>query len=332
MGRKESSVEGMVEFWANKRVLVTGCAGFLGGHLTDALIKKGATVTGLVRDIPQHGINELDHKKFNVIFGDLCDYDLLCRILVDYQIEIVFHLGAQAIVTIANEYPLETFKSNIQGTWNILEACRIYGKIESIVVASSDKAYGEPLYEPYNEEHPLNGSHPYDVSKSCADLIAKTYVNTYHLPISITRCGNLYGPRDTNYNRLIPGTIKSILKDDTVEIRSNGKYKRDYLYINDALDGYLKISENLSKNPSNAGAYNLSHGKPYTILEVVDCIKFALDKENHPVRILDTANAEINNQWLDSSKIRNKLNWESKTTLDKGIAQSIEWYISNVDK
>ena len=320
----------MVDFWTNKSVLVTGCTGFLGSHLVSALLEKKANVTGLVRDIPKGFDTEYLPKGINVVFGDVCDYALMQRILTDYAIEIVFHLAAQAIVTTANENPIETFKSNIEGTWNILEASRQSKRVKAVVLASSDKAYGEPIYEPYDEAHPLQGSHPYDVSKSCADLLGKTYHNTYQLPVSITRCGNLYGPGDLNFNRLIPGTIQSVLTNSPIIIRSDGQSKRDYLFVEDAVDGYLKIGQALYENPATAMAYNLSHGKSYSIIEIVEIIKDLADAQDAKVKILNTAKGEIKKQWLKSDRIIQSLGWKSTTDIQAGIGKTLNWYKTQI--
>lgn len=243
-------MENMVDkFWNNKNVFVTGGTGFLGSYLVKKLVNSGANVTVLVRDsIPKSNmyIGE-EYKSISVVSGKLEDYDIFERILGEYEIDTIFHLAAQAIVGVANKNPLGTFSSNIQGTWNVLEAARRSPLVKQIIVASSDKAYGDQEKLPYDENMPLQGKHPYDVSKSCTDLIAQTYYETYKLPVCITRCGNLYGGGDLNFNRIIPQTIQLVLNGEAPVIRSDGSFIRDYFYVEDAVDAYIALAEKVQE-------------------------------------------------------------------------------------
>ena len=259
-------------FWLDRPTLVTGASGFLGGWLIQRLLDRGADVICLVRDwVPQSELVSrglLDRVK--VARGEVQDQALLERVLGEYEIDIVFHLAAQTIVGIANRNPVSTFASNIGGTWAMLEACRRSPQVRQIVLASSDKAYGEHNGEHYREDNPLEGRHPYDVSKSCADLIAQSYAATYGLPVAITRCGNFFGGGDLNWNRLVPGTIRAVLRGQRPVIRSDGSYVRDYFYIEDAAAAYMLLAEKLAARPELQGqAFNFAHDTTLTVLELV---------------------------------------------------------------
>jgi len=300
----------MSEFWKLRNVFVTGCSGFLGYWLTEHLLRKGANLVGLVRDyVPQSsfyrfGLNE----KITVIKGRVEDYFLLERILNEYEIDTVFHLAAQTIVEIANRSPLATFETNMKGTWNLLEACRRNSPlVKRIVVASSDKAYGSQEELPYTEESPLKGTHPYDVSKTCADLIATAFFTTYRLPVCITRCGNFYGGGDLNFNRLVCGTIRSVLHDKPLLIRSDGTPKRDYIYIKDAVSGYCTLAENLESLDLSGEAFNFSGGTQLSVSEVVTTILGLMGKKDYPIQILNQAKGEIQDQYLSIEKAQKVL-------------------------
>src|SRR5271166_4863746 len=242
-------------FWRDRSVFVTGATGLVGGWLTKHLLQQGASVTALVRDwVPaSEFVHEGLAARVNIVRGGLSSPYLLERVLGEYEVQIVFHLAAQTIVGIANRNPLSTFESNIRGTWNVLEACRRSTLVKAIVVASSDKAYGDQTELPYHEDMPLQGRHPYDVSKSCADLIAKSYATTFDLPVGITRCGNFYGGGDLNWNRVVPGTIRSVIRGERPIIRSDGQYIRDYFYVEDGAAAYMLLAERLISHPELAG-------------------------------------------------------------------------------
>ncbi|AME06124.1 GDP-mannose 4,6-dehydratase [Bacillus siamensis] len=316
-----------MSFWKNKNVFVTGCTGLLGSCLVKELIDQGANVTGLVRDtVPKSNLYQGEQvKQMNIVQGALEDLDVIERALGEYEIDTVFHLAAQAIVGVANRNPISTFEANILGTWNILEACRRHPLIKRVIVASSDKAYGDQPALPYDENMPLQGKHPYDVSKSCADLISHTYFNTYGLPVCITRCGNLYGGGDLNFNRIIPQTIQLVLNGVAPEIRSDGTFIRDYFYIEDAVDAYLLLAEKMEELNLAGEAFNFSNEIQLTVLELVEKILKAMDSDLKP-KVLNQGSHEIKHQYLSAEKARKLLNWTPAHTIDEGLEKTIEWY------
>ncbi|MFB4389648.1 GDP-mannose 4,6-dehydratase [Bacillus sp. BR_10] len=317
----------MSGFWNGKNVFVTGCTGLLGSYLVKELIDQGANVTGLVRDqVPRSNLYQgSQFEKMNVVQGALEDMQTIERALGEYEIDTVFHLAAQAIVGVANRHPVSTFEANILGTWNVLEACRRQPLIKRVIVASSDKAYGDQEQLPYDEDMPLNGKHPYDVSKSCADLISHTYYNTYGLPVCITRCGNLYGGGDLNFNRIIPQTIQLVLEGKAPEIRSDGTFIRDYFYIEDAVKAYLLLAEKMEEKGLAGEAFNFSNEIQLTVLELVDKILKAVGSELKP-RILNQGTHEIKHQYLSAEKARKLLDWKPDYSIDEGLEKTIEWY------
>nr|WP_060595752.1 GDP-mannose 4,6-dehydratase [Bacillus pumilus] len=317
----------MSGFWNGKNVFVTGCTGLLGSYLVKELIDQGANVTGLVRDqVPRSNLYQgSQFEKMNVVQGALEDMQTIERALGEYEIDTVFHLAAQAIVGVANRHPVSTFEANILGTWNVLEACRRQPLIKRVIVASSDKAYGDQEQLPYDEDMPLNGKHPYDVSKSCADLISHTYYFTYGLPVCITRCGNLYGGGDLNFNRIIPQTIQLVLEGKAPEIRSDGTFIRDYFYIEDAVKAYLLLAEKMEEKGLAGEAFNFSNEIQLTVLELVDKILKATGSELKP-RILNQGTHEIKHQYLSAEKARKLLDWKPDYSIDEGLEKTIEWY------
>ncbi|ASB52104.1 CDP-glucose 4,6-dehydratase [Bacillus velezensis] len=291
------------------------------------LIDQGANVTGLVRDtVPKSNLYQGEQvKQMNIVQGALEDLDVIERALGEYEIDTVFHLAAQAIVGVANRNPISTFEANILGTWNILEACRRHPLIKRVIVASSDKAYGDQPVLPYDENMPLQGKHPYDVSKSCADLLSHTYFNTYGLPVCITRCGNLYGGGDLNFNRIIPQTIQLVLNGEAPEIRSDGTFIRDYFYIEDAVEAYLLLAEKMEELNLAGEAFNFSNEIQLTVLELVEKILKAMDSDLKP-KVLNQGSHEIKHQYLSAEKARKLLNWTPAHTIDEGLEKTIEWY------
>lgn len=318
----------MNDFWRDRSVLITGCTGLLGSWMTEELVLRGAKVVGLVRDwVPQSRLFQegLDHK-INTVYGRVEDLSILERTINEYEVETVFHLAAQTIVGVANREPLGTFEANIKGTWNVLEACRRVGGVKRIVVASSDKAYGDQEVLPYNEETPLQGEHPYDVSKSCADLISYTYHKSYGLPVCITRCGNFYGGGDLNFNRIVPDTIRSALNDRPVTIRSDGSYIRDYFYVKDGVLAYLHLAEQMERFEILGEAFNFSNEIQVSVLEVVHKILQLMDKKHLEPKILNQAKNEIKHQYLSAEKARNLLDWTPTYSLEEGLTETIVWY------
>jgi CDP-glucose 4,6-dehydratase len=315
-------------FWRDRSVLVTGGTGLLGFWLVSQLMEAGANVVCLVRDwVPQSELVRTRRiEQVKTVRGDVCDLGLLERALGEYEVEVVFHVAAQAIVGIANRNPISTFSTNIGGTWTVLEACRRSPKVSSIVVASSDKAYGAQEHLPYNEGMPLLGRHPYDVSKSCADMIAQTYAATYNLSVAITRCGNFYGGGDLNWNRVVPGTIRSILRGERPVIRSDGEFVRDYFYIQDGAAAYMLLAERLASNLALRGqAFNFSNESQISVLELVNLILRKMNSPLHP-EVRNEASNEIRHQYLSAERARTVLNWKPQFTLDKGLDRTIAWY------
>lgn len=316
------------EFWRDRAVLVTGATGLVGSWLTQRLAEAGAGVVCLVRDwVPRSELARTGTlERVNVVRGDVRDREVLERAIGEYETGVVIHLAAQTIVGIANRNPISTFESNVQGTWNLLEACRRSGGVRSIVVASSDKAYGDQQALPYNEKTPLEGRHPYDVSKSCADLIAQTYAQTYGLPVAVTRCGNFYGGGDLNWNRIVPGTIRAALRGQRPVIRSDGHYVRDYFYVEDGAAAYLLLAEELHERSELHGlAFNFSNQTEVTVLELVRRVLSAMEADVEPL-VLNQASNEIRRQCLDTSRARRMLGWAPLFTLDEGLRRTIRWY------
>lgn len=320
-------------YWKNKNIFITGATGFLGSWLTKYLLEKNSNITALVRDwIPKSKLISDDSiNKINIVRGEIEDYLLLERIINEYEVDIVFHVAAQTIVGIANTNPLSTFESNIKGTWNILEACRKTFHVRKIIVASSDKAYGDQDILPYSENTPLIGRHPYDVSKSCADLICRSYFETYKLPVCITRCGNFYGGGDLNFNRIIPGTIISILNNEPPVIRSDGSFIRDYFYIEDAVLAYLLLAEKMDNENIHGEAFNFSNEIQITVLDLVNKI-IELMKSNLKPIILNKAQNEIKHQYLSAKKAREILGWKPRFDINYGLQKTIKYYIDFFNK
>lgn len=314
--------------WKNRNVFVTGCTGLLGSSLTRHLVEQGANVVGLVRDgVPRSLlIQEGLLQKISVVHGALEDYMLLERALNEYEIEVVFHLAAQTIVGTANRNPLSTFEANIKGTWQLLEACRRVPTVKRVVFASSDKAYGDHEILPYQEDAPLIGRHPYDVSKSCSDLIAQSYHHTYGMNVCITRCGNLYGPGDLNFNRLIPGTIRSLLNDERPVIRSDGSYIRDYFFVEDGVEAYLHLAEAMDRLELGGHAFNFSNELQISVLDLVNRLTQLMGRTDLAPVVLNQASGEIKHQYLSAEKARTMLDWHPRHTVEEGLSHTIAWY------
>ncbi|MEW6104199.1 MAG: GDP-mannose 4,6-dehydratase [bacterium] len=312
-------------FWKDKKVFITGITGLLGSHLSNRLKKEGAFIVGLIRD--RVCSSNLSYSGINIVHGELTDYYLINRAINEYEINTIFHLGAQTIVETANRDPLSTFESNIRGTYNLFEAIRgLSSIVKRIIVSSSDKAYGEHKELPYKEDYPLQGRNPYDCSKSCVDLLSQCYIHTYNLPISIARCGNIYGGGDLNFNRIIPGTILSLLKNERPIIRSDGSPKRDYIYVEDVVDGFLKLGDNMENPDVRGEAFNFSQEQPFTVIEVVDKIIKIMKKENLSPIIFGETRGEIKDQYLSCKKAKEILGFSPKYSLDEGLSLTIKWY------
>jgi CDP-glucose 4,6-dehydratase len=312
-------------FWDKKNILVTGANGFKGSHLVEELSSSNARIVSLVRNFSPKSYFETQNlgKKSIPIIGDLKDQRRISEIISKYEIDTIFHLAAQPIVTSALLNPLETLESNIMGTVNILESARAYPHIKRIVVVSSDKAYGPAKKLPYDETERLHGQAPYDVSKSCADLIAQMYAKVYHMPITISRCANVFGPGDLNMSRIVPGIIESIITKMPLQIRSDGKMVREYIYVSDSVNGYITLAENIDK--TRGEAFNIASGNRLSVLELVNKISTILGKKVDVI-IQNLARTEIPEQYLDGNKIKNLLGWEARTPLDEAVKKTFDWY------
>ena len=318
-----------MNFWSEKNVLITGATGFVGFWLAQRLVSENARVVALVRDhdpkslLYQSGLSE----HLAVVSGALESCETLERALCEYEIDTVFHLGAQTLVGTAYKAPLLTFEANIRGTYNLLEACRRQsGAVERIVIVSSDKAYGTSATLPYTEQMPLKPSFPYDVSKACSDLIAQSYYMTYGLPLTIARCGNIFGGGDLNWSRIIPGTIRSLLKNQPPLIRSDGTFIRDYIYVQDVVEAYLLLARHATREGIQGEAFNFAPSKPYSVLEIVGILQDLMGCAYLQPHILNRAQAEIHDQFLTSQKAHDLLNWSAHYSLEEGLAKTVEWY------
>ena len=315
--------------WRGKVVLVTGATGLVGSSLCPRLLAEGAEVVVLVRDWdPQSElVRSGTIHACRVVHGALEDYASLERAISEHEVSTVFHLGAQAIVGVALRSPMPTFEANIRGSYNLLEACRVHRDlVESIVVASSDKAYGDSDFLPYTEDMPLQGRHPYDVSKSCTDLLAHTYAQTYGLPVTIARCGNIYGGGDLNWSRIVPGTIRAALEGRAPVLRSDGSNIRDYLFIGDVVDAYLSLGARSGEEGVRGEAFNFSPESRVSVLEITRAVLRTMGRADLEPIIQGNAKAEIQDQYLDGTKARIRLGWDPTHTLEQGLAKTIPWY------
>jgi CDP-glucose 4,6-dehydratase len=315
-------------FWRDRPVFVTGASGLLGSWLVRHLVAAEADVVALVRDwIPRSELAAaglLD--RVRVVRGDVRDQETMERALGEYEIATVFHLAAQTIVGVANRNPISTLDTNIRGTWAVLEACRRTPTVQQVVTASSDKAYGDQPQLPYREDAPVLGRHPYDVSKSCADLLSQMYAKTYRLPVCVTRCGNFYGGGDLNWNRLVPGTIRSVLRNERPIIRSDGHFTRDYIYVEDGAGAYMLLAEQLAAKPKLAGdVFNFSYERRMTVLELVDHILDVMGSKLKP-DVRNEASNEIRDQYLDATKARTTLGWAPSFTFEASLRATVDWY------
>jgi CDP-glucose 4,6-dehydratase len=319
-------------FWENRRVFVTGATGLMGGWLVKALLREGAEVVALVRDQTPKSmiVAEGILPRISVVSGDLESLPTMQRAIAEYEPHTVFHLAAQPLVGVAKRDPVGTLRANVMGTWNVLEACRLAGH-SNVVVASSDKAYGTSVDLPYRETHPLQGRYPYDVSKSCTDLIAQMYATTYGLSTAIARCGNLFGGGDLNFSRTIPGVVKATLDGQPFVIRSDGKFVRDFLYVKDAAESYLILGERLAQDPAIAGeAFNFSLGERLTVLDIVRMTLRIMGRSDLEPVIQNNASSEIREQYLDSSKARQMLGWAPKYDMPRALEETIAWYREHI--
>lgn len=315
--------------FAARSMLVTGASGIVGSWLVRSLLGQGASVVALIRDADPRSelFRSGDDRRVVRVQGDLEDLNLLERIIVKYEIEVIFHLGAQTQVRHAEIHPFATLEANVRGTYNLLEAARrCPASVVGFVVASSDKAYGRVARLPYREEDPLAGASIYDASKSSADLLTAAYARTFGLPIGIARCGNIYGGGDLNWDRIVPGTIRSLLQGQRPIIRSDGTLRRDYLYVDDAVGGYLALARALVGGRERGEAFNFGHGVGLSVVDLVKEIGLAVDRSDLSPDIRSDVTNEIQDQWLDSTKARTRLEWEPSIGLPEGLALSVDWY------
>jgi CDP-glucose 4,6-dehydratase len=320
-----------------KTALVTGAQGFIGSWLAERLLDEGAKVVALRRDIPALSRFKLDRleERCELVQGALDDYESLLRIVNEHDVNLVFHLAAQTIVGTANRAPLSTFDTNVRGTYILLEACRATGVVgdplEAIVIASSDKAYGEHDDLPYREDFALQPRYPYDVSKACTDLIARSYALTFGLPVAVTRLANVYGGGDFNFSRIVPDTIRALIRRERPVIRSDGSPVRDFLYVEDAVDAYVAIADSLRSKRFRGRAWNVGQDAPIAVREIVRRLIQASASDVEPeIQGEGTPAGEIDRQWLDSTAIRQELGWEPKWDLDAGLAAAWEWYVQHM--
>jgi CDP-glucose 4,6-dehydratase len=322
----------LTSFWTNRPTLVTGGTGFLGAWVIHKLLLRGATVVCLVRErnLRSEIIGQDLLRNVTIVRGDIRNQEQLESILREHSIATLFHLAAQAIVGVANANPVATLDININGTIAVLEACRHSPSVKQIIVASSDKAYGDAGEQAYREDMPLHGRHPYDVSKACADMIVRSYATTFGLPGIITRCGNFYGPGDLNWNRVVPGTIRSLCEGQRPIIRSDGKYVRDYFYIEDAADAHIMLAERLPDKPKLRGeVFNFSNETPITVMELVEKIVALMGLHFIP-EVKNEASNEIRFQMLSAAKARGEFDWHPRFTLNEGLQIAIAWYRENL--
>ncbi len=315
--------------WSQRRVLVTGATGMVGSWLTRRLVGDGATVVVLVLD--DDPLSELVRsgtvERVSVVSGGLEDYATVERAINGHEVDTVIHLGAQTIVGTAHRAPRSTFDTNVAGTWNVLDACRAHRDlVRRVVVASSDKAYGAQPDLPYTEGMALAARYPYEVSKACADLVAQSYAHTYGTPVAIARCGNIYGAGDLNWSRIVPGTIRSLLRGEQPVIRSDGTFLRDYLHVDDVVDGFLLLADHAADDGVAGEAFNFSDESPRTVMEIYPAVCKAMGAGEREPRVLDAAVGEIKDQYLDATKARDVLGWRAAVTLEDGLARTVAWY------
>jgi CDP-glucose 4,6-dehydratase len=315
--------------WEGKSVFVTGATGFLGSWLVKELYAQGAKIVVLIRDCAPQSmfVSEGWLDRIPAVYGSLADRDLLRRTLCEYEVDTIFHLGAQTLVGVGKADPVGTLEANVRGTWNLLEAARQTSRVKQIVVASSDKAYGTSAELPYRETHPLQGEYPYDVSKSCTDLICRMYAITYRLPVAITRCGNLFGGGDLNFSRTVPGVIMATLKGEPFRIRSDGRYVRDFLYVRDAAEAYMRLAERMRTDESLIGeAFNFSLEIKLTVLEIAEKVVRMIGRPDLRPIVENVASSEVREQYMVAEKARTRLGWKPGYGLDKGLEETIAWY------
>lgn len=315
------SPAGRPSFWKNRSILVTGASGFVGSSLAARLAEQGARVIGFSKE-KRPGLDP----RISILQGSLEDAQAVDRLFRGRDFQIVYHLAAQAIVGTANQSPIPTFSANIQGTWNLMEACRAKTGLEALVVASSDKAYGVHETLPYREEFALQPRFPYDVSKACEELVARSYFFTFNLPVVVTRFANIYGPGDLNFSRIVPDAIRSVLQGKPPVLRSDGTPERDYLYIDDVVDLYLLLAERIER--TRGEVFNAGHNQPIRVLDLIETLLRVAKRPDLRPQITGkgTPHGEIDRQWLNAEKAREILGWEPRVPLEEGLRAAVTWY------
>jgi CDP-glucose 4,6-dehydratase len=325
----DNQQEKQANFWLGRNVFVTGASGIVGSWLVKELLQRKANVIALLHDYDPKSelIRSGDVHRISVVSGSLEDFWTIERAINRHEPDTVFHLGAQPIVNVAHRFPLQTFEANIRGTYQLLEVCRIHRQlVQRVVIASSDKAYGTQDKLPYTEEMQLQGRHPYEVSKSCTDLIAQCYAHSYDLPVAIARCGNIYGGGDLNWSRIVPATIRSLLQEERPILRSDGTFLRDYLYIKDTVSAYLSLAEALEQEGVRGEAFNFSLEQPLSVLELVAQISHVVGRTDLEPNIQNTARGEIASQYLSAAKAHKVLGWQAQYSMEEGLTETVEWY------
>jgi CDP-glucose 4,6-dehydratase len=316
-------------FWPGKRVLVTGATGLVGGWVVRALLAEGAHVVALVRDPDRRSdfYRSGADRRAAIVAGQVEEYATLTRAIVEHEVDTVVHLAAQPIVGAAQRAPLATLETNVRGTYNLLEACRVHADlVRRVAIASSDKAYGDHGGAAYEESSPLSATHPYDASKACADILARAYAHTYALPVAIARAGNVYGGGDLNWSRIVPGTLRSLLHGERPVLRSDGTSRRDYVYGPDVARGYLALAQHAERDDVRGQAFNLSCEAPESVLGVVARLATLVDRRDLAPIILNTASGEIPHQAVSAARARRVLGWSPRHDLDAGLRETVAWY------
>ncbi|MBN1354535.1 MAG: NAD-dependent epimerase/dehydratase family protein [Candidatus Omnitrophica bacterium] len=316
-----------INYWNGKRVLITGHEGFIGSNLARKLIRAGAKLTGIDK-VPKRKLSVLSDMRGKLVrvTGDISGKDLVARVVKRARPEVVFHLAAESIVIKARQNPIRSLRSNIEGTWNVMESLRDKKYVEAVLVASSDKAYGISKKLPYTEDTPLNGLYLYNASKTCADILARSYYASYGLPACVIRCGNIYGPGDHNFSRLVPDAIRKAIRNERLYIRSDGAFTRDYIYVDDVVNGYILLAENVKRKKLGGEAFNLGTGNPSSVTGIFKKIEKIFDKHLKKPVILNKAQGEIRHQRLSSKKADRILGWRALYSLEDGLMETVNWY------
>lgn len=317
--------------WKESRVFITGVDGFVGSHLAKRFLSLGASVGGVLHKPVQEGESGLlvwgIADRVKTYIGDIANERFVEYALNDFNPHWIFHLAAQSIVTKAQRSPFLTYETNIKGTYSLLCSASILKELQGIILASSDKAYGESSELPYTEKTPLRGGSIYDTSKACGDLIASSAAKSFDLQLCITRCANIYGPGDLHFSRIVPDTVKAVVKGEHPVIRGSGLHERDFIYVDDAIAAYVFLAEYMQKNKVRGEGFNIGNEKSFRIADLVQMILDIGDSEGKKVIILGKETpAEITKQSMDATKARTYLGWNPQVPLAEGLKRTIDWY------